>query len=81
MLHTIGLIILGLCSIGVLSAQLEIWGMKGHPYAARIIGAVCVGCVAYTHTWVPFLIILGITLILLMLRTDVRKWRERKIKT
>lgn len=81
MLHTVGLIILGLVSIGVLSAELEVLGMRAHPHVTRVFSAVCVGFVAYTHTWVRFWIILGVTMVLLALRTDVRNWRERKRRT
>jgi hypothetical protein len=78
MLRTIGLIILGIFSIGVLSADLEILGLREHPYVARALAAVCVGLVAYTHTWVSMLIALGATTLFLMIRTDVRRRRERK---
>jgi hypothetical protein len=78
MLRTIGLIILGLISIGVLSADLEILGLREHPYVARIIAAVCVGLVAYTHTWLYLLIALAATTLYLMIRTDIRRSGARK---
>ena|ERR1700720_847075 len=66
---------------GALSADLEILGLREHPSVACIIAAACVGLVAYTHTWVSLLIALGATTLCLMIRTDVRRRRERKSKT
>jgi len=49
MIHTILLAALGVVLIGVLSAILEMIGLKNHPWIARILAALCVGVAAYIH--------------------------------
>ena len=74
------LLILGICSIGVLSAVFEMLGMTvaEFGYASRFLAAICICAVAYTHTWKWFLVGLAVVMVLLMIRTDVRKSREQK---
>jgi len=54
-LHNILLVILGLVLIGVLTAIFELFGLKNHPYIARILAAMCIIAAAYIHwgyhTW------------------------------
>jgi hypothetical protein len=76
MWHTIGLVILGLACIGVLSADFELLGLR-RPFIAKLLAAGCVISVAYTRTWMRLLITLAVVTLLLMIRTDVRRRRER----
>ena len=73
MLHTFGLVVLGLCCVVVLSVELESLGLRYRPVVARIVATACVVVVAYTHIWVPFLVVLGVALALTLVFKDLHR--------
>lgn len=80
MLHTVFLVISGMVLVGILSAILEMLGMRNH-YWAVTVAAVCVIGAAWAHSWTRLLIGMGLAVLYLMLRRDWEKRAERKGKS
>ena len=78
MLYTAFLIVAGLVLVGFLSADFEMLGMRDHPNLARILAAVIVIIGAYTHAWIPLLIVIAVTTMFLMVRKELQERGERK---
>jgi hypothetical protein len=95
-LHTLLLVALGLCLVGILSAVFEqlfarLFGVPvgevvhltwglSIEWWSTILAVGFVACAAWTHTWTRLLIATGVAILLLMLRRDLEKWAERKAK-
>ncbi len=79
MLHILFLIVCGMILTGWLSGILEQLGMRNH-YWAVILAAVCVIATAWTHTWKRLLIALVVATLYVLLRTDWRRWKEKRAK-
>jgi hypothetical protein len=80
-LHIILSVILGLVLIGALSAIFEMLALKEHPYLARILAAVCVIVVAYTHTVIRLIIAMAVAMVYVGVRRDLQLRSARKAQT
>jgi hypothetical protein len=95
-LHTLLLVVLGLCLVGVLSAVFEqlfarLLGVSvgdvvhltwglSIEWWSTILAVVFVGCAAWTHTWKRLLIGTGVAILLLMLRRDLDKCVKQRVR-
>jgi hypothetical protein len=78
MLYIAFLIVAGLVLVGLLSADFEMLGMRGHPNVARILATVCVIIAAYAHSWIPLIIVVAVTTMLLLVRKELQERAQRK---
>jgi chromate transport protein ChrA len=78
MLQAIFLIVAGLVLAGLLSADFVMLGMRNHLYLARILAVVLVVLAAYTHAWIPLVIVTALITVFLMVRKEMQERADRK---
>jgi hypothetical protein len=76
-LHTLFLIVCGVILTGWLSGIFERLALRNH-YWAVIFAAACVFASAWSHTWKRLLIGLVVATVYVGLRTDWKRWKERR---
>lgn len=78
MLQAIFLTGAGLVLAGLLSADFVMFGMRNHLYLARILAVVLVVLAAYTHTWIPLVVVTAFITVFLMVRKELHERADRK---
>jgi hypothetical protein len=66
---------LGAILTGILSAELEEFGMQNHPYGARVLAGILVLIAFYTRAWLRLLVAMSAALICLAF---LRSWQKKR---